>query len=233
VSSEWNRMTAVIFSGFEDVRDWMQNQGPTADVHRVEDMIRLPPKLRGRSDSKTYIDALNTVIKACAVQRRINKTGEQPPSGAEEIDQWLASYLKRDAVVSAWMQNAERLSARVEGKRMGGRQRIPVLAECGVYCPRRMWDVIMMGKTPAGALDPEASAQILGFLRLLSQLSEAEAQYVKTYLQRRLDSSGSKHSLSRKVVGKATEGFRKMREEATLDELRLLFSRAFLPAGLE
>ena len=42
MSSEWNRMTAVIFTGFEDVRDWMQNQGPPADVHRVEVMIRLP-----------------------------------------------------------------------------------------------------------------------------------------------------------------------------------------------
>jgi hypothetical protein len=233
VSSEWNRMTAVIFDGFEDVRDWMQNQGPTADVHRVEDMIRLPPKLRGRSDTKTCMDALNTVIKACAVQRRISRTGEQPPSGAEEIDQWLASYLRRDAVVAAWMQNTQRLMAQVEGKRVDEKQHIPVLPECGVYCPRRMWDVIMMGRTPAGDLDTEASAQIMGFLRLLSRLSEAEAQYVKTYLQRRLDSSGIKPSLSRKAVAKATEGFRKMQEAATLDELRLLFPRAFLPAGLE
>jgi hypothetical protein len=233
VSSEWNRMTAVIFTGFEDVRNWMQNQGPTADVHRVEDMIRLSPKLRGRSDTKTYMDALNTVIKACAVQRRINRTGEQPPSGAEEIDHWLESYFRRDAVVAAWMQNTQRLMARVEGKPVGDQQRIPILPECGVYCPRRMWDVIMMGKTPAGDLDPEASAQIMGFLRLLGQLPEAEAQYVKTYLQRRLDSSGAKPSLSRKVVAKATDGFRKMQEAATLDELRLLFPRAFLPAGLE
>ena len=233
MSSEWNRMTAVIFTGFEDVRDWMQNQGPPADVHRVEDMIRLPAKLRTRSDTKTCMDALNTVIKACAVQRRINRTGEQPPSGAEEIDQWLALYVKRDVVVAAWMQNTQRLMAQVEGKRVGGRQHVAVLPECGVYCPRRMWDVIMMGRTPAGDLDPEASAQIMGFLRLLSQLSEAEAQYVKTYLQRRLDSSGTKSSQSKKVVAKATEGFHKMQEAATLDELRLLFPRAFLPAGLK
>jgi hypothetical protein len=233
VSSEWNRMTAVIFSEFEDVRDWMQNQGPTADVHRVEDMIRLPLKLRSRSDVKTCMDALNTVIKACAVQRRINKTGEQPPGGAEEIDQWLESYLKHDAVMAAWMHNTQRLIAQVEGKQVGDQQHIPILPECGVYCPRRMWDVIMMGKTPGSDIDPEASAQIMGFLRLLSQLSEAEAQYVRNYLHRRLDSSGAKPSLSRKMVAKATEGFRKMQEAATLDELRLLFPRAFLPAGLE
>jgi hypothetical protein len=233
VSSEWNRMTAVIFEGFEDVRDWMQSQGPTADVHRVEDMIRLPLKLRGGSDRKKLVDALNTVIKGCAVQRRIDKTGEQPPSGAEGIDRWLASYLERDAVVAAWMQNTERLAAQVAGRRVGGRRRIPVLPECGVYCPRRMWDVVMMGKTPDSDLDAEAAAQILGFLRLLNQLPEAEAQYVRTYLQRRLESSGARPSVSKKLTAKAIEGFRKMQEAATLDELRLLFPRAFLPVGLE
>jgi hypothetical protein len=233
VSSEWNRMTAVIFEGFEDVRDWMQNQGPAADVHRVEDMIRLPLKLRGGSDRKRLVDALNTVIKGCAVQRRIDKTEEQPPSGAEEIDRWLASYIDRDTVVAAWMQNVERLAAQVEGKRVGGQRRIPVLPECGVYCPRRMWDVIMMGRTPDGDLDAEAAAQILGFLRLLSQLSEGEAQYVRTYLQRRLESSAARPSVSKKVTAKAAEGFRKMQEAASLDELRLLFPRAFLPVGPE
>ena len=228
MSSEWNRTAARIYRGFEDVQDWMQGQGRTADVHRVEDMIRVPLGLRAGS-GEAFADILLTVVKGCVVQRRIDRTGKQPPSGGEEIDLWVSRFSEKDRAAAVWMHNVETLLAQAQGKRGGHLECIPILPECGVYCPRRAWDVLMMGKTPKGKLDSRAAAEIMGFLRLIEQLSDGEAQYVRAFLHRRLDSSQSRLSIPKALVTRARDGLLKMRDLATIQELGVLFDRAFLP----
>jgi hypothetical protein len=244
VGSQWERLQSAIFVDYEDVQSWLAGRGPVPDVHRVNDMIGLRDALQLQCDDETFTSVLADVVRRCILRRCAERAEEQPPANDSEQKDWMKRFFDNDPAARVWLYNAAMLKAWAkrepddsfsyldeEGEWWDLKQDIPVLPECGIYCPRRVWDVVWKGEAlPDGELEPRAAAEIRAFARLIEFLPGDEARMVKLFLCQRLQWSPA---FPEEFLPQIATAFAKMYDQATEEERELLFPRDFLPGVAE
>jgi hypothetical protein len=237
---KWEQLKSAVFADYEDVQAWLAGQGPMPDVHRINDMIGLRHDLQSQYGDEACVSALADAVRRCILHRCVEKTGGQPPANSSEQGDWIEGFFNSDPAARVWLQNVALLKAwakREPGKPFSYlgqegdwgdlKQDIPVLPECGIYCPRRVWDVIWKGEvSPEDELDPRAATEIRAFTRLVGLLPDNESRVVRLFLCQRLQWPPA---FPDEFLPQAAAAFAKMHELATEEERALLFPRDFLP----